>query len=161
MLPVPKGKDRSLVHPLTNRCHVNDDEWMGTRWSQGQMPWISRMEMMIIWMYRCRREQSWIHELPRPLFYHPYLLSFFLFLIFLCIIVLGSRKWEHVVYDISSYYSLKVGKFIAHQGLGCAWVPQWFGALKGPSELLPLKLAGNLKGFRKGVIARLRATMEA
>ena len=28
MLSVAKGKDRFLVHPLTDRCHVNDDKWM-------------------------------------------------------------------------------------------------------------------------------------
>ena len=35
------------------------------------------------------------------------------------------------------------------------------GTLKGPSELLPLKLVGDLKWFPKGVTARLRATVEA
>jgi len=36
---VRKGKGRSLVHPLIDRCHVND-EWMGTWVYQGEMPWV-------------------------------------------------------------------------------------------------------------------------
>jgi len=95
----------------------------GVSWPNGMA---SRMTMMIIWVHRCRREQSWIHELPRPLFFNPSLFSFSLFLIFLCITGQGSMKWEHVVYDISSYNPLKAGQFIPHHKLRRAWLLQWF-----------------------------------
>lgn len=118
MFQVPKGKDKSLVHHLIDMCLVNDDEWMGTHGSQGQMPWVQGWQR---WLFGCIDRVNSYFVLP------PFFTILFPFLDFVCITRLGSREREHVVYDISSYQPLKVGQFIAHQGLGRAWVPQWFG----------------------------------
>lgn len=68
MFPTPKRKHGSNVHFSFDMGHVHDDEIDGDTRVSKTNAMGSRMVMMRdvthIWVYRCRREQSWIYELP-------------------------------------------------------------------------------------------------
>ena len=56
---------------------------------------VAMMREAHTWLYKCRREQIVLHELPRPLFFHPSSYAFFLWLIFLhnYLGLQGMRAW--------------------------------------------------------------------